>query len=228
MKDWQTISLDFLKEIILEYYSDSENYKNKVIEIKTSDSNPDRMFLDRVTPEKQGKSDFIKNCVNIIEKQELVDPMESSVLSMLFEKNFLGAMVLLRKEDDCGFITFGRRLLKDMMEELTEGEKESLKNEISELKGFLDTYTPDRYFPIDKLNLENFLWEGLIVSTPPSKKDDANDKLKFVFSPVWFKKNTDTMQEQDWDLSLSERFAKIRSYEYEEFKEIIDKQRGMF
>lgn len=225
MKDWQTISLDFLKEIILEYYSDSENYKNKVIEIKTSDSSPDRMFLDRVTPEKQGRSNFIKNCVNIIEKQELIDSTESPILSMLFEKNFLGALVLLKKEDACGFIMFGKRLLKDMTEELTEEEKESLKDEISELKGFLDTYTPDRYFPIDKLNLENFLWDGLIVSTPPSKKDD---KLKPMFDPVWFKKDTDTMQEQDWDLSLSERFAKIRSYEYEEFKEIIDKQRGMF
>lgn len=222
-KNWQTISLDFLKEIISEYYSDSETYKNKVIEIKTSESNPDRMFLDRITPERQGKSDFIKKFMNTIEENDLTsDPIESLVVSKMLEKNLVGAMVLLKKEDDADFIKFGKRLMEQAVDNLTEEERESMKKELSEINAFLDTYTPDRYFPIDKSNLESLLWEALIISVPPTEK--INDSLKPPFDPIWFKKDTDVaLQEQDWNLSLSERFAKIRSYEYEEFKEIIEK-----
>ena len=220
--EWQSIPLDFFKEIISDYFENrNDMFKDKVIEIQTDETNDDRIFMDNITPEKIGKANFLKQFQGFIKKsgrEDLADILDLEKMS----QDLIGTVIMVSKNRDNLFIELGKDLLREVEESgvVDENTLNQLREKIRKLSDRVVTY------PLMNSYLKEFLWEGLIISVPPGSTNIAGNRL----NPVWFIKENGNeisgkdLKAEDWKRSLSDRYVKIRSFDYSEYQELIDKK----
>ena len=124
-----------------------------------------------------------------------------------------------RKEDP--LISIGKILLENCDE--TDGVDKVLLDQLREKIKLLENKITT--FPLMSSYVKEFLWEGLIISVPPGSTNIAGTRM----NPVWFVKRDgdevygENLLEEDWKRSLSERYVKIRSFDYSEYQKLINK-----
>ena len=217
--NWQSVPLDFFKEIMDDYFKrDSSTYDDVIIEIKTSEDNEDRLFMDNMSYKETGGQSFIKSFLGMAEfsgKKELVEMLDLDQMV----KNLVGSIVMVKKDTN-PFIKIAQDILKDKLDLLKKGVDEDVLKTLSETVS--DVISPTEY-PLTKDYLNDFLFEGLIISVPPNQTNIAGTRPK----PLWFLKKDgkevegDELKEEDWKSKLSDKYIKIRSFKYSDFKENI-------
>ena len=222
-EDWQSIPLDFFKEIISDYFEKKNDlFKDKVIEVQTDNSNSDRIFIDNITPEKIGKVNFLNQFKEYTKDRGRSDLAEAFNLEKM-EKDLVGAVIMVSKDrEEDPLISLGRVLLESCEE--TDGVDKVLLDQLREKIKQLTNKTTT--FPLMSSYVKEFLWEGLIISVPPGSTNIAGNRM----NPVWFVKKDgneicgENLQEEDWKRSLSDRYVKIRSFDYSEYQKLIEKE----
>ena len=219
--NWQSVPLDFFKEIMNDYFKkESSTYKDIIIEIKTSEENKDRLFMDNTSYKETGGQGFIKSFMSIAEdagRKELVEMLDLDRMI----KNLVGSVVMVKKEKDLNpLIKIAQDLLKDRVNLLEKGVDDDVLKNLS--KTISDVVAPVEY-PLTTDYLNDFLFEGLIISVPPNHTNIAGTRPE----PLWFLKKDgkeiegDDLKEEDWKSKLSDKYIKIRSFTYSDFKENI-------
>ena len=137
------------------------------------------------------------------------------------EKDLIGAVIMVsknHKEDPLIFI--GKSLL-DVYDKTNEVDKVLLDQLREKIKKLTNKTTT---FPLMNSYVKEFLWEGLIISVPPGSTNIAGNRM----NPVWFVKKDgneiygENLLEEDWKRSLSDRYVKIRSFDYSEYQKLIE------
>ena len=217
--NWQSVPLDFFKEIMNDYFKkDSSTYNDVIIEIKTSEDNKDRLFMDNMSYKEVGGQGFIKSFLGIAEDAGKKDLVEMLDLDQMI-KNLVGSVVMVKKDTN-PFIKAAQDLLRDKIDLLEKGVDESVLKSLSETVS--DIIAPIEY-PLTKDYLNDFLFEGLIISVPPNQTNIAGTRPE----PLWFLKKDgkevegDNLKEEDWETKLSDKYIKIRSFKYSDFKKNI-------
>lgn len=227
--EWQSIPLDFFKEIMTDYFkkdSINSNYTDVVIEIKTSERNQDRLFIDNVSYKTDGEKTFMesfKSAAESIGKQDIIDLLDLEKLA----KNLVGSVIMVKKKEYVRSPLFdiARDLLKDSITLKERGIDDDLIKSLS--KTVADALSPVEY-PLTNDYLYDFLFEGLIISVPPNQTNIAGSRPE----PLWFLKKEgkeiegDDLKEEDWKTKLSDKYIKIRSFKYSDFKENILGKKG--
>ena len=222
-EDWQSIPLDFFKEIISDYFEKKNDlFKDKVIEVQTDDSNSDRIFIDNITPEKIGRINFLNQFKDYTKdrgREDLADALNFKKL----EEDLIGAVIMVSKDrEEDPLISFSRKLLEEC-DKSGEVDKVIL-DQLREKVKLLTKKTTS--FPLMSSYVKEFLWEGLIISVPPGSTNIAGNRM----NPVWFVKKDGNeisgkdLQAEDWKRSLSDRYVKIRSFDYSEYQKLINKE----
>lgn len=222
-EDWQSIPLDFFKEIISDYFEKKNDlFKDKVIEVQTDDSNHDRIFIDNITPEKVGRINFLNQFKEYTKdrgREDIADALDFKKL----EEDLIGAVIMVSKDhEEDPLISFSKELLKecDKTDEVDKVMLDQLRKKIK----LLTKKTTS--FPLMSSYAKEFLWEGLIISVPPGSTNIAGNRM----NPVWFVKKDGNeisgkdLQAEDWKRSLSDRYVKIRSFDYSEYQKLINKE----
>ena len=223
-EDWQSIPLDFFKEIISDYFEKKNDlFKNKVIEVQTDDSNSDRIFIDNITPEKTGRINFLNQFKEYTKDKGRSDLAEAFNLEKM-EKDLVGAVIMVSKDrEEDPLISIGKILLegcdehRDEMDGIDKELVDQLREKIKQLTNKTTT------FPLMSSYVKEFLWEGLIISVPPGSTNIAGNRM----NPVWFVKKDgneicgENLQAEDWERSLSDRYVKIRSFDYSDYQKLI-------
>lgn len=222
-EDWQSIPLDFFKEIISDYFEKKNDlFKDKVIEVQTDDSNSDRIFIDNITPEKIGRINFLNKFKEYTKDKGRPDLAEAFNLERM-EKDLVGAVIMVSKDrEEDPLISFSRELLEecDKTDEIDKVLLDQLREKIKQLTNRTTT------FPLMSSYIKEFLWEGLIISVPPGSTNIAGNRV----NPVWFVKKDgneicgENLQAEDWKRSLSDRYVKIRSFDYSDYQELINEK----
>lgn len=222
--NWQSVPLDFFKEIMNDYFKrDSLTYDDVIIEIKTSEDNEDRLFMDNISYKEIGGQNFIKSFLGTAEnsgKKELAEMIDLDQMV----KNLVGSVVMVKKDTN-PFIKIAQDILRDKFDLLKKGVDEDILKTLSETVS--DVIAPTEY-PLTKDYLNDFLFEGLIISVPPNQTNIAGTRPK----PLWFLKKDgkeiegDELKEEDWKSKLSDKYIKIRSFKYSDFKENILRKKG--
>lgn len=219
---WQSIPLDFFKEIISDYFEKKNDlFKDKVIEVQTEESENDRIFIDNITPEKIGKINFLNQFKEYTKDRGRSDLAEVFNLTEM-EKDLIGAVIMVSKEDheEDPLISVGRKLLENFDE--TDGVDKDLLDQFR--KKFKALTNKTTTFPLMSSYVKEFLWEGLIISVPPGSTNIAGNRM----NPVWFVKKDgneicgENLQAEDWKRSLSDRYVKIRSFDYSDYQKLIE------
>lgn len=224
-EDWQSIPLDFFKEIISDYFEKKNDlFKDKVIEVQTDNSNSDRIFIDNITPEKIGRINFLNKFKEYTKDKGRSDLAEAFNLERM-EKDLVGAVIMVSKdrEEEDPLISIGRILLEhcDECDEMSGIDKELVDQLREKIKQATNKTTT---FPLMSSYVKEFLWEGLIISVPPGSTNIAGNRM----NPVWFVKKDgseicgENLQAEDWKRSLSDRYVKIRSFDYSEYQKLIE------
>lgn len=223
-EDWQSIPLDFFKEIISDYFEKKNDlFKDKVIEVQTDDSNSDRIFIDNITPEKTGRINFLNQFKEYTKDKGRSDLAEAFNLEKM-EKDLVGAVIMVSKDrEEDPLISIGKILLegcdekRDEMDGIDKKLVDQLREKIKQLTNRTTT------FPLMSSYVKEFLWEGLIISVPPGSTNIAGNRM----NPVWFVKKDgneicgENLQAEDWERSLSDRYVKIRSFDYSDYQKLI-------
>ena len=223
-EDWQSIPLDFFKEIISDYFEKKNDlFKDKVIEVQTDNSNNDRIFSDNITPDKIGRINFLNKFKEYTKDKGRSDLAEAFNLEKM-EKDLVGAVIMVSKdrEEEDPLISLGRILLEscDEMDEVDKVLLDQLREKIKQLTNKTTT------FPLMSSYVKEFLWEGLIISVPPGSTNIAGNRM----NPVWFVKKDgneicgENLQVEDWKRSLSDRYVKIRSFDYSDYQKLIENE----
>lgn len=221
--EWQSIPLDFFKEIISDYFEKKNDlFKDKVIEVQTDDSNSDRIFIDNITPEKIGRSNFLNQFKEYTKDKGRSDLAEAFNLEKM-EKDLIGAVIMVSKDrEEDPLISIGRILL-ERCDETGEVDKVLLDQLREKIKQVTNKTTT---FPLMSSYIKEFLWEGLIISVPPGSTNIAGNRM----NPVWFVKENgnevsgDDLKAEDWKRSLSDRYVKIRSFDYSDYQKLIENE----
>ena len=137
------------------------------------------------------------------------------------EKDLIGAVIMVSKDhEEDPLVSIGRMLLENC--DKTDGiDKESLDQLRKKIKLLTNKTT---MFPLMSSYVKEFLWEGLIISVPPGSTNVAGNRM----NPVWFVKRDgnevygENLLEEDWKRSLSDRYVKIRSFDYSEYQKLIE------
>lgn len=214
-KDWQEVSLAFFKELTKEYFSKNpaEQYRDTVIEVYDPTGNR-RYFIDNIS---RGSDGF-----KVYEKYF----EEGNPISMFFKipeffNDLLGFVAILSRNNP--IIELGKHILKT----LDDPEYQDFANEVDaeflkEVREDMKNYTPGAVYPMVGSMPEIFFLEHLIISVPPGEVDPSGHRN----DPLWYKKTgkteitLDNLEKSDWSLKDNEKFVKIRSWSYEEYKEI--------